>query len=458
MRFPVSVGVLCVVLWPGWAEAAAVRAPGQLAQAAPAQAPAPAKPSSLRETYAAMTLAERTAIQSDLVWAGHYDGIIDGEFGNRSLAAVRAFQKRNNNAETGILNPRERAQLSALARTRQEQVGWRSVDDSSTGVGIGLPAKLVPQASRRKDGARWMSATGDILIETFRVSGPAATLAGVAAQLRAVADRKVDYDVQRPGFFVLIGTQGAKKFYIRAHAQDQEVRGFTILYDAAKDELMQPITVAISNTFAPFSGRGTIQVGGPVERSKVEYTTGLVASADGHILADRQATEGCRIITVPQIGPAERVADDAASGLALLRVYGVGGIRPAALASEAGSGNAVTLVGIADPRAQNGGSAITTPSARLAGGSADAVRTLDPAPPPGFSGAAVIDRRGRPFGLVLVKPQAVAGPGPAGAQAVLVSADTVRKFLRDRNVTPASGSAAVNATKPSVVRVICVRS
>jgi hypothetical protein len=445
MRVLLSVALL-------WAGVLPVMAQSQ------APAPAPAKASTPAETYAAMTLAERAAIQSDLVWTGYYAGIIDGDFGNRSVAAVRAFQKAHKRPETGILNPRERSQLAAQAKARQEQAGWRRVNDSVTGVSIGLPAKLVPQASRGKNGASWTSASGDIAIETFRMSGPDVTLAGVAKQLRAVDARKVDYDVQRGEFFVLTGSQGARKFYIRAHVQDHEVRGFTILYDAAKDGMMQPITVAISNAFAPFSGRGTIQVdGGAIARRKVEYTTGIIASNAGHILADRQATEGCRVIQVLPIGPAERVSDDAETGLALLRIYGADRIRAAALAGD-GSGDRLTLVGIADPSLQNGGSAVTAPAARLSGEATDAVRGFDPAPPQGFSGAAAVDQRGRFRGLVLFKPQVVAGPGGANPQAVLVPGEQVREFLRERNVTPASGSAGVKDIRASVVRVICIRS
>jgi len=453
MRYVVSVAGLCLSLVlvqpkPGLAQAAQ-----RLAQTAPALA---AKPPSPRETYAAMTLNERVAIQSDLVWTGHYDGIIDGDFGKRSLAAVNAFQKSLNHAETGILNPHEREQLASRARARQADVGWRRVDDSATGVGMGLPTKLVPQEARVPNGTRWASKGGDVLIETFRVSGPAVTLESVATQLRAVSGRKVDYDVQRPGFFVMTGSQGSKKFYIRAHAQDHDVRGFTILYEAAKDATIQPLTVAISNAFAPFSGQGTIQVSGRVARPKVEYTTGLIASAAGHILADKEATEGCKVITVPQVGPAERAAADPASGLALLRAYGASDLRPAALAGGAGNGNAVTLVGVADPRAQDGGGAVGTPSVRLSG--KDDARAFAPAPPAGFSGAAVVDRRGRFYGTVLFKTQVGASPGTADSKAMLVPAETVRTFLHAQGVTPASGSAAVKEIKPAVVRVICVRS
>ena len=50
----------------------------------------------------------------------------------------------------------------------------------------------------------------------------------------------------------------------------------------------------------------------------------------------------------------------------------------------------------------------------------------------------------------------VAGPpnGAPAAQAVLVSADTVRDFLKANGVNAAGGSADAKA---SVVRVICVR-
>ncbi len=47
------------------------------------------------DSYNAIPLAERVAIQSDLIWTGDYNGVVSGEFGDRSIAAVKAFQKRN---------------------------------------------------------------------------------------------------------------------------------------------------------------------------------------------------------------------------------------------------------------------------------------------------------------------------------------------------------------------------
>ncbi len=48
------------------------------------------------------------------------------------------------------------------------------------------------------------------------------------------------------------GTQGLKKFYVRAFAKDGEVRGLTILYDQAMEGTMDPMVVAMSNAFVPF--------------------------------------------------------------------------------------------------------------------------------------------------------------------------------------------------------------
>src|SRR5215467_1504152 len=41
--------------------------------------------------YAAMPVADRRAIQSDLIWAGDYNGVISDDFGERAIAAVKAY-------------------------------------------------------------------------------------------------------------------------------------------------------------------------------------------------------------------------------------------------------------------------------------------------------------------------------------------------------------------------------
>ena len=107
------------------------------------------------------------AIQSDLVWTGDYNGLVNGEFGDRAIAAVKAFQKRNGAKETGVLNQPERAALAAAAKPKQDAVGWRIVDDGATGARIGVPAKLMPQHERSAAARRWSSQRGETSVETL---------------------------------------------------------------------------------------------------------------------------------------------------------------------------------------------------------------------------------------------------------------------------------------------------
>ena len=195
------------------------------------------------------------------------------------------------------------------------------------------------------------------------------------------------------------------------------------------------------------------QVAGPPPRKSVEYGTGVVVSDDGAIITDRQITDGCVAVAIAGFGNADRVAEDKEHDLALLRIYGARGLKPLNLASPA-SKTALDLTGIADPQNQGGGNAASSVKASVAqlGGSSDVA--LSPPPALGFSGAAALDGDGKFAGIALLKPVVVAGPANGAAQAVLVTSDAVRDFLKASGVNGVSGSPDAKA---SVVRVICVR-
>jgi hypothetical protein len=406
---------------------------------------------SIKDSYAALTFSERLSIQSDLVWTGDYNGLINGEFSDRLVAAVKAFQKRNKSKDTGVLNLQERAILAASAQPLQNEVGWRLVEDPVSGARLGLPGKLVPIAARAASGTRWSSQQGQFQIETFRIPNTRLEQA-YERQRREPFDRRPSYNVLRPEFFVISGMQGLKKFYVRASAKDNEVRGVTILYDQAEEGTMDPIVVAMSSAFVPFAQLGAMQEGVP-SRRKVEYGTGLVVSGNGHIVADKQTIDGCNVITIPGVGHAERLAEDKGSELALLRVYGARDLVPLGLLGAGPRGETMTLLGIADPQSQGGGAAVSNVAAKLA--AAGNPRALDAAPPPGFSGAAAIDAHGRPYGMAVLKTPAVAGPAQA-PQATVIPVERVINFLEANYVAPSSGQPGADI-KASVVRVICVR-
>ena len=205
----------------------------------------------------------------------------------------------------------------------------------------------------------------------------------------------------RPDFFVVSGMQGLKKFYVRAQLKDNEVRGMTMLYDQAMEGIMEPVVVAMSSAFAPF-GDGAAT---PVDRGARSNTrTGIVVSKTGHIVTDAQATEGCQSSSLPGVGNAERVAEDKASELALLRIYGARDLKPLALSAQPPQSAELTLVGIADPQVQAGGSAVTTVKAQAARRERRRV-TLEPAPRRDSPAPPRSTAQGQFVGMVDVEPQ-----------------------------------------------------
>ena len=423
---------------------APTRPPAVRRSARPAKPP-PSKPP---PAYAVIPEAERIAIQLDLIWTGDYNGMANGDFGEASVAAVKSFQRNIAGKETGILNPDERLRLEEAAKTVQKQVGWQMVDDRTTGAQLGLPAKLVPQQRATDSGTHWQSRHGEIQIDTFRIADPAVTLAQTfERQKKEPRQRKVEYNVLRGDFFVISGMQGLKTFYVRAHEKDHEIRGMTVLYDKATEGTMDPVAIAMSNTFEPFP---TSLVGGGELKRKVEYASGAVVGAAGAVVTDARAVADCDVILVPGLGRAEKAAEQ--NGLALLHVYGARGATPLSLASEAAPRGEIVVVGVADPQAQDGRGAKSTAKAGL---SADGV-SIAPAPGPGFAGAAALDADGRLVGIVAARPQRVAGPNAAGG-AALIPAASIKALLAGQGSAPASGRTGLEAAKSAVVRVICVR-
>ena len=399
-------------------------------------------------------LADHLTTQLDLVWTGDYTGLINGEANEKTAAAIKSFQKNRKFKETGVLNTQERALLAASARAKQAQVGWTMVDDGVTGARLGIPTKQVPNKVQNKSGTRWSSAQGQVQVETFRIREPGLTLASVyEQQKREPSTRNIELNVLRNDFFILSGMQGLKKFYVRAEFKEDEVRGMTVLYDQATENILDPVAVAMASTFIAFpSATGSAQLGSASQR-KVEYGTGIIVSGAGHVLADRQLTDGCNVIVVSGYGDASREAEDRAVGLALLRVYGVSDLAPAGFVDGGASPSDVTLLGIADPQNQDGGSAISSATARLRG------EALEPAPQTGFSGAAVLDGQGHFIGMVELKAPVVATVGALGAQpqASIVPAAAIRAFLAGQKLPAVSPRSGLDSAKIAMVRVICVR-
>ena len=364
---------------------------------------------------------------------------------------MKAFQTDRGFRATGVLAVNEREALATSAKNRRERVGWRMVEDRATDAQVGLPTKLATHESRVRSGTRWQSAQGQLQIETFRIREPGATLATVFEdQKKEPPNRQLASSVMRDNHFVLTGMQGLKRFLVRAEVRDLEIRGITVLYDQAIDSTTDYVGLAVLSAFAPFPGSGVMALIDPPSRSRIEYGTGIVVTAGGHVVTDRQLTEGCNVLQIAGHGDASRLAEQ--DKITLLRVFGASALTPAALVHEGVRVSELTLIGIPDPQAQGGGRAVSTATATLGGDG------LDPVPRPGFAGAAAIDSQGRIAGMVSLKSPVLAGGDTTTLpSATIAPIAAIREFLDAHEVTASIGATGVDAAKASVVRVICVR-
>jgi len=451
MRSMLAATLMLVSATGANAQMTAPQVPGtkpKTVQTVPIKPPALQTPS---ETADAMAQAERLSLQSDLAWVGQYNGAITGDVSERMVNAIKEYQKAKGGKPTGVLNPQERAALAETARRKQDSVGWKIVTEMTSGARLGIPAKLVPQQATDANGSKWTSSTGTVQVLLARRKEASPTTAKLADAEKKEPNRKVDYTVVKPDFFVLSGLQGLKKFYVRGTFRGDEVRIMTILYDQAMENTVEPVVIAMSSAFNAFP---STPMAGPPPRKNVEYGTGLVVSEDGAILADRLVTDSCLAITIAGYGNADRLAEDKEHDLALLHIYGARGLKPLSLASGAPKTN-IDVIGIADPQSQGGAAGVSSAKGALAPvTSSDSA--LSPPPAVGFSGAPAVDGDGKFAGIALLKPAMVAGPASSvpSSQAVMVSAEAARDFLKANGVATNGTSTDARA---AVVRVICVR-
>ncbi|MGN6571416.1 MAG: trypsin-like peptidase domain-containing protein [Pseudolabrys sp.] len=412
-----------------------------------------AKPAPVAERstdiFAGIPAGERLKIQASLLWAGDYTGASGSE--DPMLTAIKNFQKRIKARVTGVLTAEERARLVAADDNHAEAFGWTVVTDPATGIRIGLPAKLVTQAHDTAQGTRWSSKHGEVQVETFRLKRADLKLDAVFEEMKrgpgGAGNRKIETSALRDDGFVISGMQGLKFFTVRAKMRDGEVRGVTVSYDQMMETIVAPVTVAMASAFTPFPERNAPFA---ALAKAVDYGSGVVVSARGHIVTSARLAEGCQVLLASGLGNAERIAEDKTQGLALLRIYGRRSLHPVALSDAPKPGEA-KLIGIPDPRAQNGHTALTEVKARLTTGG---IELRQPAPMAGLAGAAAIDAQGHFAGIAEMRNIVVASNEPAIAPVRLVGASAIRDFLAANGVTPAAAS---GDARDAVVRIICVR-
>lgn len=406
----------------------------------------------LHEFYSSLDLEIRVWLQRGLIWTDHYVGIADGNFGGRSIEAVRSFQRSLNQAPSGLMTKEQLRRLSTEAARIENAFGYRLHHDPATGATIGLPGKFVTQVTNLRRGTQFASSNGEVDMVTIRIPLAERSLSDLYRIHTRKAGRSVEYSVFRGDWFVVTGKEDGKHFYVRAHSWGEDIRGFAISYPTSLQQVFGRLTTAMSSDFKPDSSTRSVAesrmdwgsfsarfggppaptqapapsiaaappvqpqapsgIGGPSEPPRGNVTTGsgFLVSTSGHFLTNAHVVESCRQVSVGMFGNARLIDRDATNDLALLKVDAAVPAKPLAF-SEIGPRLGEEVIALGYPLQtilQNGLNVTKGDVSSLAGMGGDSrFLQFTAAIQPGNSGGPLVSKRGAVLGVVTSKLNAM---------------------------------------------------
>lgn len=461
----------------------------------------------------------RVWLQRGLIWTDHYVGIADGNFSQRSINAVRSYQRSTHQAPTGLLTVDQAKRLSATAQNVETAFGYRLHNDTYTGVTIGLPAKFVSFSGYNKRGAQFASSNGAVDMTTIRIPLAERSLADLYQLHIQRPGRQVGYKVFRGDWFVVSGFENGKHFYVRAHAYGSDVRGYALSYPAELAEVFGRLSTAMSSDFRPDSASKSVAEsrmnwndfgsrfigdqnapanaspppavsaapitpqpssppsaqGGPTlpPKGSISTGTGFLVSTAGHFITNAHVVEGCSKVGVGSYGNSDVIDRDTANDLAIIKVSSMVSGKPIAL-SEAGPRLGESIMALGYPLQnilQNGLNVTKGDISSVAGLNGDSrFLQFTAAIQPGNSGGPLVNAKGGLVGVVTSKLNAMKVASATGdiPQSInfAIRPEILELYLRRFNVPIARQAADVKQVEPhelvqaiqgSVAMVICTK-
>lgn len=334
-------------VWPaGAAPAPAAPAPAEPAApvaAAPEPAPTPeAAPTTppaetlaeARRAESALSRDERQDIQRALQWFGVYAAAIDGAFGPGTRSAISAWQTAQGAEATGMLFTDQRTTLLDAWRAEVAAIGLDTRRDEEAGIEVQLPLGLVGFDRYTPPFAQYGERDGSGM-QVWLISQPGDqdTLYGLYDLIQSLAVMPADGPRdRRPRGFEIVGRNADIETYASAELTQGRILGYLVTARTADAARTTRILQAMKASFRPFGERALdpglvpldeatkagLLAGVAVKRPD-RAGSGFFADAQGLVLTALANVADCTRITLDAGTEASVVAQDAASGVALLR-------------------------------------------------------------------------------------------------------------------------------------------
>jgi peptidoglycan hydrolase-like protein with peptidoglycan-binding domain len=184
-----------------------------------------------KQWYERLPESQRSSIQTDLILLGHYDFLIDGQFGRATFDAIADFQKSQGGAASGVLSPAELQAMRALAESTQQRLGMRRVSDQPAHASLIIPANLLTRRTPTEQGTSYVSADGEISLETMHATLADQSFRDLFDTMTAPdPERTVTYRSFGDARFVVSGMIGEYSFYTVFLASGDEAVGYSLAW------------------------------------------------------------------------------------------------------------------------------------------------------------------------------------------------------------------------------------
>ncbi len=195
-------------------------------------------------------LDSKRQVQEALVYLGGYNGLIDGDFGPRTQAAVKVYQASQQVSQSGTLTADQEAGLLEEADRLRGRYGVTTLEDERLGYRITYPSGLLKEApSDDANRRRFVTddGEGDLLITS---SGDADSVVLSALYDELLQDYNVEYRRIRDDWFVVAGPiEGDRIVYDTARLNGNRLIRARISYPAPWRDLWSPFAVIMFNSF-----------------------------------------------------------------------------------------------------------------------------------------------------------------------------------------------------------------
>lgn len=377
---------------------------------------------------------QRADLQTYLILAGFYDGLVDGQFGPGTLRAIRQFEMTVGDVADNELDDREMGELEKVALQRIDALGLGSWTDPSSGLTFPLAGKLLSVSGTSGGDSVFRSSDGDIRLTTWRVSLDEESFEATFARRVAGPNRTISYSQLGDTSFVVAGKDASDFFYTRGLRSGTTTAGYTIRYGEKYRSVgsMLAILLASYARITPDSDNAMTD-----DRGQVASGSGFFINDKGLALTNYHVVEACSEIEIIGYGNAMVLKSDPSVDLAVLQTekptqthwagFRTGGIN---------LGEAVVLAGypLADLLDDAFNVSTGVVSSLTGPSQASSWFTTSAGIQPGNSGGPILDRQGAVVGVAVAKLNDVTTLSEIGTVASSVgfgirNADILR-FLR----------------------------